>query len=319
MRIKLVNGNHGLSVLAMCDTGSSISFVDKSIVSIPQLQCRNASLSVAGIHGSQDVKTEIVPIAVSAHEKSGPIATVQFYVNEKLKLDDQIVDPHGLKYCYPHLRNLPNQSYNLNEVQVFLGQNCGDIHPHIEFKSDNKPAPWELKSKMGCALSCPLPAKQVATPAITANSVSEGKFASHLSKWSDVESYASNCDVTGHSKVEQRAIKTLEQTTRLAGERYEVGLLWREEEVKLSNNFYSAMRQLKSLERCFQKDDTLRKRNQKTLTLMSNLVMSAKSNILIGTKPEKGSNGTCHIILSSILTNPRKSEECATQHQSTKV
>ena len=95
VRIKLVNGNHSLGILAMCDTGSSISFVDKSIVSTLQLQGRKASLSVSGIHGSQDVKTEIVPIAVSAHKKSRPLTTVQFYVHEKLKLGDQIVDLQG--------------------------------------------------------------------------------------------------------------------------------------------------------------------------------------------------------------------------------
>ena len=128
VRIKLVNGNHSLSVLAMCNAGSSISFVDKSIVSTLQLQGRKASLSVAGIHGSQDVKTEIVPIGVSAHEKSRPLTIVQFYIREKLKLGDQIVDLQGLKDGYPHLKKLPNQSYNLNEVQVILGQDCYEIH-----------------------------------------------------------------------------------------------------------------------------------------------------------------------------------------------
>ena len=121
VRGKLENGNHSLSVLEKCDTGSSISSVDKSIVSTLQLQDQNASLSVAGIHGSQDVKTEIVRIAASAHEKSRPLTTVQFYIHEKLKLGDQIVDLQVLKDCYPHLKNLPNQSYNLNEVQVSLG------------------------------------------------------------------------------------------------------------------------------------------------------------------------------------------------------
>ena len=108
MRIKLVNGNNSLSLLAMCDKGSSFSFADKSIVSTPQLQGREASLSVAGIHGSQDVKTEMVPIDVSAHEKSRPLTTVQFYAYEKLKLGDQIVDLQGLKDRYSHLKNLPN-------------------------------------------------------------------------------------------------------------------------------------------------------------------------------------------------------------------
>ena len=108
--IKLTNRDLSLNVLAMCDSGSSISFVDKSVVSKLQLQGRKAALSVAGIHGSQDVKTEIVPIAVSAREKSRPLTTVQFYVHEKLKLGDQIVELKELKDSYPHLRNLPDQS-----------------------------------------------------------------------------------------------------------------------------------------------------------------------------------------------------------------
>ena len=56
-RIELTNKDLSLNVLPMCDSGSSISFVDKSVVSKLQLQGQKASLSVAGIHGSQDVKT----------------------------------------------------------------------------------------------------------------------------------------------------------------------------------------------------------------------------------------------------------------------
>ena len=122
-----------------------------------------------------------------------------------------------------------------------------------------------MKSKIGWTLSGPLKEKQAATLATTATSLSDDKLANQLSKWWDIESYASNSDVSGHSKEEQQAIKTLEQTTRFNGERYEVGLLWREEEVKLPNNFYSAMGQLKSPERLLQKDETLRKRYQETI------------------------------------------------------
>ena len=234
----------------MCDSGSSISFIDKSVVSKLQLQGRKASLSVAGIHGSQDVKTEIVPIAVSAHEKSRPLTTVQFYVHEKMKLGDQIVELQELKDRYPHPRKLRNQNYNLNDVQVIFGQDCYDIHHPSEFKtSEDKAAPWAVKSKIDWALSRPLPAEQAATLVTTATSIADDKLANHLSKCWDIESYASNCDVTGHSREEKRAIKTLEQTTRFNGKRNEVGLLWREEEVKLPKNFYSAMGQLESLER----------------------------------------------------------------------
>ena len=124
----------------MSDSGSSISFVEKSVVSKLQLQGRKASLSVAGIRGSQDGKTSIVPIAVSVHKRSRPLITVQFYVHKKLMLVDQIVELQELKDRYPHLRNFPNRNHNLNEVQVILGQDCYDIHHPFQIKKSKKKA-----------------------------------------------------------------------------------------------------------------------------------------------------------------------------------
>ena len=185
-------------------------------------------------------------------------------MHEKLKLGDQIVELQELKERCPHLRNLPNQSYNLNEVQVVLGQDCYDFHHHSEFKkSEDKLLPWAVKSKIGGALSDPLPAKQAATLATTATSIADNKLTIRLSKW-DIVAYASNSNVTGFLKEEQRSVNTLEQTTRFNGEKYEVGLLWREEEVKLPNNFNSAIGQLKSPERRLQNDETLKKLYQET-------------------------------------------------------
>ena len=79
-----------------------------------------------------------------------------------------------------------------------------------------------------------------------------------------MESYASICNVTAHSKDDQRAINTLEKRTRLNSERYEVGILWREDEVNLPSHIYSAMGQLMALERRLQNVETLKKRYQET-------------------------------------------------------
>ena len=137
----------------------------------------------------------------------------------------------------------------MSQVQVVLGQDCYGVHHPTEFqKSENTSAPWAVRTRLGWALSGPLPAKQLATMSTSAD-----KLASQLSRWWDIESYASNCDVTGQLKEKQRAIDTLKETTRFSGERYEVGLLWREDEVMLPNNYFSAIGYLKSLERRFQK------------------------------------------------------------------
>ena len=109
MRFKPRNCDLSLNILEMCDSASSIS-LEKSVLSKFQYQGSKVSLSVAGILGSQDVKTGIVLIIVSAHEKFRPLKTVQLYLHEKLKLGDQTVELQELKDRYPHLRNLPNQT-----------------------------------------------------------------------------------------------------------------------------------------------------------------------------------------------------------------
>ena len=117
------------------------------------------------------------------------MTTVQFYVHEKLKLCNQIVELKELKDRYPHLRKLSNQTYNLNEVKAILGQDCYDIlHPFEFMKSEDKAAQMSVKLKIGWALSGPLSAKQAATLATTATSLAGDKLANQSNKWWDIES-----------------------------------------------------------------------------------------------------------------------------------
>ena len=90
--IELVNGDLRLSLLAISDTGSSISAMDLWIVSTLHLHGRKASFSEAVIHGSQDVSREILVIAVSAHEKFRILTRILIYFYENMMSVDQSVD-----------------------------------------------------------------------------------------------------------------------------------------------------------------------------------------------------------------------------------
>ena len=84
-----MNRDLTLNLLALCISASTISFLDKYIVYNYQLQGRKASLSVAGFHGSQDVKRSLGLLTVSSHEKSQTLKTVHF-LHGYHKLVDQI-------------------------------------------------------------------------------------------------------------------------------------------------------------------------------------------------------------------------------------
>ena len=186
-------------------------------------------------------------------------------MHEKPKFGDPILELQNLKDQCPHLTKLPNQIYNLNAVQVLLSHDCYDIHHLFEIrKSESKTATLEVNSRIDSAFSGALPAKQAATLAKTEKSIEDEKLANQLNKWWDIETYASNYDGTGHSKEDQRAVRTLQHTTQFYGERYEAEVLWLEDVAMLAKNCYSAMGQLKSLKRRLPKDETLKKRFDET-------------------------------------------------------
>ena len=69
-----------------------------------------------------------------------------------------------------------------------------------------------------------------------------------------MESYGASKQVDSCSAADARAMKFLEETTFNDGCRYQVGMLWADEESTLQNKYFSARVQLKSLERRLGKD-----------------------------------------------------------------
>lgn len=101
------------------------------------------------------------------------------------------------------------------------------MHRPIEYRKPEKSnAPWAIRTKLGLTLSGPLPQKEAKQLAVTAALATvEDQLSEQVKKWWDIESYASNCNVSGRSKDDQRAQSILQETVRYNGQRYEVGLL----------------------------------------------------------------------------------------------
>ena len=114
-------------------------------------------------------------------------------------------------------------------------------------------------------LSGPLPQQETAKLATESLIAAErDPLADQVKIWWIMESYASNCSVCGSCKEGDKALEMLKTTTKFDGERYEVGLLWKNAKPQLPNNYSSAVSQLKSLERRLEKDEILKQRYKET-------------------------------------------------------
>ena len=93
----------------------------------------------------------------------------------------------------------------------------------------------------------------------------DAKTAKNFQSCWDIETYASEKNVVSQSKKEQQAQKFPETAKKFTGERYEVSMLWNELEPNLLNNYASALGQLYSLERRFQRGPNLKELYQQSI------------------------------------------------------
>ena len=146
---------------------------------------------------------------------------------------------------------------------MILGQDVfHSIRPLEYFESDLKDTPIAVRIPLGWVLSGPLPSTSglVSTcfKTFVTQNESDSKLADQLRSWYELESFAARKQVDLRTASDARASKILQETTYHDGCRYQVGMLWADDESSLPNNYFSALVQLKSLERRLEKTPELK-------------------------------------------------------------
>ena len=190
--------------------------------------------------------------------------SIEAFAHPSISLGNTNYNYNKLKQSFNHLSVLPNKSVNLMEVGIILGQDAYELQRPLDYKIGTQSEPFAVLTELGWVFSGPMTGKRrqnVCHFAFT----EDVKVAENIQTWWDIETYASKINVVSQSKEELQAQKMLESTTKSTGERYEVGMLWSEPEPNLPNNYSSALGQLYSQERRFQRDPNLKSLYQQSI------------------------------------------------------
>ena len=251
-------------VLALCDSACSHSWISEDLATKLNVKGLPTKLTVHGINSQQVVDTQIVELKLTPVHSGGSCSTfdVKPYVRKNLHVGNDVIDVDQLKQQYPHLEPVALSKYSYGEVEMILGQDVfHSIRPLEYFESDRKNTPIAVRLPLGWVLSGPLPSTTglVSTcfKVVTQNEA-DSKLADQLRSWYEMESFAAMKQVDPRSAADARASKILQETTYHDGCRYQVGMLWADDESSLPNNYFSALVQLKSLERRLEKTPELK-------------------------------------------------------------
>ena len=222
-------------------------------------------LNVAGIHGTSDISSKRLRVRIRVQD--GKVKEdITAYSHPNVNAGNRTYNLKKLKETYPHLSDLRESTINLGEVKVILGRDCYHLHRAIDYRKCRNAKPWAVRTKLRWMLSGPLPQQEtakLATESLVAAEVDP--LADQVKTWWSMESYASNCSASERSKEDDKDLQMLKSTTKFDGERYEVGVLWKNAKSHLPNNYSSAVSQLKSLEETGEKDESLKQRYKETI------------------------------------------------------
>ena len=189
------------------------------------------------------------------------------YIRDTLNVGSDIINVPQLQETYSYLSVLDPVQYSYSNVEKILGQDVYHaIRPIEYFESDSKCAPVAVRLPIGWVLSGPLPAtSSFISSCFKTVSEPETDLAEQLKSWYDMESYGALKEVDPRSSSDRRAVEILEKTTFNDGKRYQVGMLRSKDDLHLPNNYYSALVQLKSLEKRLFRDQDLRVKYEKSI------------------------------------------------------
>ena len=143
-----------------------------------------------------------------------------------------------MKHHWPSLSKLPLPPVDSGLVQILIGMDVVGAHRRLNMQSTDTSISAELHFQTTCLLSNKCPDE----PAVGACSVDQSLVATVESLWS-TESFGTNLDAkTIMYKEDAQALHTLESTVKDIGNRYEVGLLWKDQDCILPNNKSTALK-----------------------------------------------------------------------------
>ncbi|XP_053698802.1 uncharacterized protein LOC128745752 [Sabethes cyaneus] len=225
-------GNRKLDILAFLDEGSSVTLVEDSVVNTLKVNGVVEPLIVTWTGNTKRYEngSRRVDLMVSARGSAEKFVLREARTVGDLVLPKQEMQFREIATRYPHLQGLPVQDYNREEPKMMIGLDNLSVFAPLESKVGQPGEPIGVRSKLGWTVYGP---EKGHSSGITAAGIPE-------------------------SAENSRAREILKTTMVRIGDRFETGLLWRDDLVVFPDSYPMAAKRMEALERKLSKNDELR-------------------------------------------------------------
>ncbi|XP_058064741.1 uncharacterized protein LOC131214376, partial [Anopheles bellator] len=264
MLVTLSAGEMKCDTVAFFDEGASGTFIEEKLADDLELKGELQPLVMTwsgGIERREDSSRKI-DVVLSTSSSPEKFLLKGARTVKKLVLPKQRESCRQLKERYAHLRDVPVEDVARKHVGIMIGLDNIHLFAPLDSKIGQPGEPIAVKSKIGWSIYGPR--KLRSDSGQEENSNYHTSFLVSNEELHDVlkaQYITDNTGVSGvnppESKEERRARKILEATTVRVGNRFETGLLWKEEKRRFPPSYEMAKQRVVSLQRKLAKDTEL--------------------------------------------------------------
>ncbi|XP_055523175.1 uncharacterized protein LOC129717331 [Wyeomyia smithii] len=261
--VTLLFGNRKIDILAFLDEGSSITLVENAIVDKLKVAGVVEPLVVTWTGNMKRYENDSrrVNLMVSARGSAEKFLLREARTVGELILPKQEIHFNEISARYPHLKGLPVADYCKEEPKMMIGLDNMHVFAPLESKVGQPGEPIGVRSKLGWTVYGP--EKRLSLTGALVNFHSVG--AATNQELHDMIRQQYMLEETGvtpagmpESAEDCRARELLKATTIRVGDRFETGLLWRDEDIVFPDSYPMAIKRMEALERKLSKNAQLR-------------------------------------------------------------
>lgn len=262
--ITLINGNNKVETFAFLDSGSSVSLINADTAEQLQVKGVFKPMTLAWTNGDTQEDSKSMSVQISIKSSNNNRFNIKdLRTIENLKLPTQSLDINCLRKQFSYLKNVQLESYENATPTILLGLPHAYLFKGEKEISGQFSEPVAKLTKLGWVLYGN--SKHDAHNnnehlfVISEDIDDEQSIKEMMSKFFSVESLGVKVpENVLISKSDERALQIMGKTLVPTEKGYEIGLLWKDDNVNLPNSFKTALNRFLLLEKKSAKDPSLK-------------------------------------------------------------
>ena len=233
--VTLTNSKRDIEVHtnALLDTGSDTTLIRKDIADKLKLNGIRRTMNISNaVTNTRKISSQVVNFIITSQTNKCDCFNIDdARVMNKLNIPNNKIDEVVISK-YEHLHDISLPKPNKSNITVLIGSDHPELLLHQEFKKEKPGDPVAVKTKLGWML---MGGKRQLGNRSQCNYLSEDNISESLERFWQIDTYGTlpkfNPDILPPEQ--KRGLHILESTTVIKDNKFEVGLLWKKDNIIL--------------------------------------------------------------------------------------